>query len=270
MQMISRKIQFLADYIDLLQSRGHYYFERKQAIKTLAKSQAAFDIALHRLIKMGRVGRIRGEFYIIIPLEYRAIGSLPATWFIDPFMNFIQAEYYVGLLSAAEQYGATHQQVMTLQVIANKVMRPIRVGQVTIDFHYQKHIPTNFLRLIKTETGKMLVASPEVTACDLVKYVNAAGQIHNVATVLSELQENLSMNTLINYIESSAIGTVYIQRLGYLLDYLKLAIDTKPLQQWLSQKRLEYRPLVMGSTTKFIEKNKRWHILVNEIVEIDL
>jgi len=268
--MKSEKIQFLTAYIDSLQSHGRYYFEREQAIRVLDKSQAAFDIALHRLIKKGRVGRIRGDFYVIIPLEYSAIGSLPATWFIDPFMRFMQIEYYVGLLSAAEQYGATHQQVMTFQVIANKVMRPIRLGQVTIDFHYQKHVPTDFLRSIKTETGEMLVASPEVVVCDLIKYVNAVGQIHNVATVLCELQEGLSMEALLRYIKSFSIGTVYIQRLGYLLDYLNLDISTQPLQQWLSQKKLEYRPLVMGSTSAIIEKNKRWHILVNEAVETDL
>jgi len=182
----------------------------------------------------------------------------------------MQIEYYVGLLSAAAQHGATHQQVMTFQVIANRAIRPIRIGQVMIDFHYQKHIPADFLCSVKTETGKMLVASPEITACDLLKYVNAAGQIHNVATVLCELQGSLSMDTLLSYIESYSIGTVYIQRLGYLLDYLALGMDTQPLQQWLSQRKLEYRPLVMGGTSLVIERNKRWHILVNETVETDL
>ncbi len=71
--MKSRNISSLADCINLLQSRGHYCFDRKQAVQRLSKSQTAFNIALYRLIKKGRVRRIKGDFYIIIPLEYRPL-----------------------------------------------------------------------------------------------------------------------------------------------------------------------------------------------------
>jgi len=260
----------LSAYIDLLQSRGCYYFEREQVSQAVDRGETAFELALSRLVKKGRVARVRGDFFIIIPLEYRAIGALPASWFIDPFMHFMKVDYYVGLLSAAEQYGATHQQVMTFQVMSNKAIRPIRVGEVTIDFFYRKVIPSKFLRSVKTETGKMQVASPEILVFDLLKYIEASGQIHNVATVLYELQENLSIDALLEFIKTNGIGNVYVQRLGYLMEYLKLDVDAEPLNVWLSQKKLDYRPLVMGSTTPIIEKNKRWHILVNEVVETDL
>ncbi len=269
--MKSEKRLSLNEYIDLLQSQGHYWFEKDQLISALGhKSTSAINSALQRLRKKNRVKAVRSNFYIILPLEYRAIGCLPATWFIEPLMRFLQADYYLGLLSAASYYGASHQQVMVTQIITNKKIRPINIEEVKIDFHYQKYIPQNFLELHKTQTGKIYVASPELIMYDLFKYINAAGQLHNVATVLCELVESVSIEQLICYITSYPVSPVYIQRLGYLLDHLQLEIDTKPLRKWLSGKKLEYQLLTTGNFKNITEKNKDWHILVNEQIETDL
>lgn len=261
---------FLSEFVDRLQGKGTYFFDRQQVQNILHKSKASFDLALYRLVKKNRIARVRANFYIIIPLEYSILSSLPASWFIDPFMQFMETNYYVGLLSAAELFGATHQQVMTFQVMTDRIMRPIRIGQVKIEFHYQKHIPQEFIDSIKTETGYMKVSQPEVTACDVMKYMNSSGYIHHVATVLSELQDKISLSRLVDYINIYSVGVVHIQRLGYLLEYLDLGINTTPLQQWLSNKRLDYRPLVCGSHMPYFEKNKRWHLLINEKIETDL
>ena len=265
------EIKYLSDYIDSLQSRGQYFFLRKSVLAVFKdKKKAAIDVAFYRLSKTGRIARVRHDFYVIVPLEYQSIGCLPASWFIDPLMQYLKVPYYVALLSAAGMYGASHQQVMTFQVMTNKMMRPIQIKNVRIDFYYQKHIHTSFLNSVKTETGKMQVSDLEMTTCDLIKYFHASGQIHNVATVLSELKENLSIEKLTRYFQISRVGVVYAERLGYLLDYLELELDTAPLHQWLQTQKCEYRPLVMGSTTDVFEKNKRWAILVNEHVETDL
>lgn len=264
------ELDYLSDYIDQLQSKGRYTFSRKQIYRQMEKSEAAFNLALHRLIKKGRIKRLLADFYIIVPLEYQTIGSLPPSWFIDAFMRSMQIDYYVSLLSAAALHGATHQQVIAFQVIANKVIRPITLGQVRLEVHFQKIIPINFLSSVKTETGTMLISTPEVTICDLIKFINFAGQIHNVATILCELKEKFSITSLMHYIETGLVATTYVQRLGYLLDYLDLGLDTQPLQRWVNTKHPDYRPLAMGSNSPIIEKNQRWHILVNEQVETDL
>lgn len=260
----------LIEYIERLQSKGRYTFVLKQAFDKVKKSEAAFKVALHRLVKKGRIKRVRSGFYIIVPIEYQSIGSLPASWFIDSYMQYMKAQYYVALLNAAEIHGASHQQVIAFQVMVNKPIRDITLGQVRLEFHYQKNISQDFLISVKTETGKMWVSNPELTAYDLIKYMNAAGQIHNVATVLSELKEKLSIDRLLACAQTNSIGIVYIQRLGYLLDFLQLGFDTEPLQLWVNENHPEYRPLVMGSSSPVIEKNKRWHILVNEVVETDV
>ena len=57
------------------------------------------------------------------------------------------------------------------------------------------------------------------------------------------------------------------QRLGYLLDVLGLSIDLQPLEQALKSKTLNQRLLVTDGDKTILEKNQRWHILVNESVE---
>ena len=159
----------LQHYIEHLQSQGQYWFLRKNLIHSLKLTENAFKLAAYRLIKKGKLKRIRGDFYTIVPPEYYAIGSLPATWFIDALMNYLGQQYYIGLLTSAALAGAAHQQPMVFQVITNKRTRAITVGQVRIHFFYKKTIRDYFYQHMKTATGTMQVSTPEITAFDLVR-----------------------------------------------------------------------------------------------------
>ena len=72
---------------------------------------------------------------MVVPLEYREAGCPPASWFIQPLMDFLDRPYYVGLLSAAAIHGAAHQQPMVFQVITDMVIKAARAGRVAIQFH---------------------------------------------------------------------------------------------------------------------------------------
>ena len=262
-------INSLSGYCDYLQSRGQYSFERKKAMSLLQMTGNAFKKAANLLIKKARINRIRGDFYTIVPIEYKAAGSLPATWFINEFMRYLGQPYYCGLLTAAGLLGAAHQQPMVFQVITTKPVRPIEVGQVRIEFTYKKTIQAHFCQLVKTATGYMNVSTPEMTAFDLVRYMRAAGHIHHVATVLCELVAALQPEELAFFVEQGQVTVVDAQRLGYILDTLGLAISLEPLERALKCKRLNQRLLVTDGDQIVLEKNTRWHILVNEIMEPD-
>jgi hypothetical protein len=62
-------------------------------------SFVAAQTALRRLKQQGRVVSPRRGFYVVVPPEYRAAGSLPASWFIDDLMRYLDQPYYVGLLA---------------------------------------------------------------------------------------------------------------------------------------------------------------------------
>lgn len=261
--------QSLSSYIDGLQKKGLYYFLRPSAIKEINFSEQAFKLAAYRLQKKGRIKRVRGDFFIIVPLEYQD-GGLPASWFIDDFMNYQNAFYYVGILSAAAIHGASHQQPMVFQVISSKQMRPIVIDKIRIEFYYNKNLKNTPVVSVKTETGYMKVSSPEATAYDLVRYVESAGQINNVATVLTELSEKINMASLIESERNVELDISVLQRLGYLLEYLDIEFPRDELANIVSSGKPKYRLLVTGKKDEVIEKNKTWKIIVNEKVEPDL
>lgn len=267
---MKRYISGLIDYVDTLQSEGQYWFLRSQALEVLGVSADAFKLAAYRLAKKGRIKRIHAEFFVIVPLEYQSVGCLPASWFIDDLLKYCQADYYVGLLSAAAIYGAAHQQPMAFQVMSNRRLQSKVAGQLRLEYHYKKTIKAIHSQQIKTETGYMQVSTSEVTLCDIVRYMDAAGQIHNVATVIDEMAEQVSISNIIALIKGADVEIATIQRLGYLMEYLNFSVDLAPLQQVIKDNQPHYRSLVTGSDAKVLERNKRWRVLVNERVEPDL
>ena len=267
--IMKEEIPTLPHYLEYLQSRGQYWFVRQEVLEKLQLTDNAFRKAAHRLITQIKLNRIRGDFYTLIPLEYRATGSLPATWFIDALMKYLNQYYYVALLTAAGLHEASHQQPMVFQVITDKPTRSIITGQVRIQFFYKKNIAPQSYQPIKTASGSMNVSTPEITAVDLVRYMTAAGQINQVATVLCELAERLNPKILATLLNNHIIETTAAQRLGYLLDILKTNIDLEPLSLALKQKKVLQRLLVSGSDQPVLSINRRWNILVNEPVEPD-
>ncbi len=266
---MKEKITTLSSYLDHLRMDGQYWLSRKEAITALQISDKAFKLSSYRLSLKGSLKRVRSDFFIIVPPEYRTIGALPATLFIDALMKHFNQQYYVGLLTAAALHGAAHQQPMTFQVITNKPNRNIAVGQVLIEFSYKKNISPNFYQFKKTMSGMMQVSTPEMTAFDLMRYLNASGQVDHVATVLCELVEQLNAEKLAELLKNGDVEITAAQRLGYLLELLQLPIDLLPLENQLKQCKLSRRLLVVSSQQPIIEYNQRWHIEVNEPVEPD-
>ena len=72
----------------------------------------------------------------------------------------------------------------------------------------------------KTDTGTMKVSSPELTAFDLLRYAHIVGTIDSITTVLADIGQKLRPEELSKL--APAFEQTVIQRLGYLLDHLKL------------------------------------------------
>ena len=66
------------------------------------------------------------------------MGAPPPSWYIDDLMRNEGRPYYVGLLSAAELHGASHQAVMEFQVVTDKQMPELHVGRSRIAFCYRR------------------------------------------------------------------------------------------------------------------------------------
>ncbi|MEO8206350.1 MAG: recombinase family protein [Chthoniobacterales bacterium] len=62
--------QSTSDYVDDLQRRGRYGFDRGDLEKALSSSPVAATKALNRLARKNRVRKVRKGFHIIIPVEF--------------------------------------------------------------------------------------------------------------------------------------------------------------------------------------------------------
>lgn len=270
MRMKCAKIS-LDDYLNSLQVKGRYVFTRVDALAVLGCSDDAFRFAALRLIKKKRLIRPTRNFYVIVPTEYLVVGAPPITWFIDSLMKSYQQPYYVGLLSAAALYGAAHQQPQLFQVITNKPLRAVKIGQFRINFYTKKQIRLSNYQSMKTPTGYMNVSAPEITAFDLVHYIKPSGYFNNVVTVLSELQESFDKNKFIRIFKSMSFELSDVQRLGYLLELVDAEKEIINLfKQWLSKSKTRLIPLCPGKTFNDVRSNADWHLYVNERIEADI
>ena len=236
---------------------------------------------LYRLTKTGKINSVWHGFYTISLPEYGLSGIAPPSEYIGQLMKYIGAHYYVGLLSAAAIQGAAHQSPQVYQVVCEKHLREKKSHGVKLEMIAKKLIQNSYLIEKNVNSGVIMVSSPELTAIDLLLYPNRAGGISHIATILSELAENLDYTK----IEKSffyGIPTSTIQRLGFILDEV---LEEKNVSDILFDKAktfgLTFRknPLVHSSNMKkhvassnknLFQYSKKWKIEINSDVEPDI
>jgi hypothetical protein len=125
----------------------------------------------------------------MVPPEYRSWGAVPAAWFIDPMMQHLGRSYYVGLLSAAAQHGASHQAAQTFQVVTDRHVEDRDFDRVRLRFQTSALAAQTPIEQINTPTGTMAVSTREATVGDLVEHPGESGGLSNVATILREIGE---------------------------------------------------------------------------------
>lgn len=257
----------LKDFIYSLLGQGELIFSKKEAQRALGITNAALRNSLKRQVDANKLNRLMKGYYLIIPPEYQNLGFVPPELFMNDLMEGLGVAYYVGLLSAASFYGATHQSVQVFQVMVKTPLRPIRLNSVKIKFYVNQQldvIPTNSF---KTDRGALEVSSPEATCFDLINYRIESGGLNHIATILSELAEKVRGEEL--YKTAALFPLTSSQRLGYLLEELGYCELSLVLLTYVERRNsYQYIPLVRGAGDG--EKNRKWHIIVNEEVDPDL
>lgn len=255
-------------FLDALQADGRYTFTRAEAARALGLSDVAIKNALWRLAKAERLASPRRGFYVIVPPEYRATGSLPAAWFIRDLMGFLERPYYVGLLTAASLHGAAHQAPQEFQVVTDRPLGVVEVGRVRIRFVKKASLARTPTVGVRTPTGEMRVSTPEATAFDLVRYPEHGGGLSNVATVCRELAERLDGTELVRVADIDG-EVAYAQRLGYLLDLVGRQELARALAEWIAARAPRVAPLASGQPITGAQRNARWRVAVNEKVDVE-
>lgn len=231
-------------------------------------SAAAAKLSLNRLARQGLIAAPVRGFHIIIPPEYRSLGSLPAEQFVPALMDRQGQTYYAGLLSAAQFHGVAHHRPQEFQVVVMRPHRPIVCGQVRVTFVVRKNVGAVPVQSFNTPRGTIRVSTPEATAFDLVGYADQAGGLDQVATVLGELGESLDSAKLAAVADASPV--TWAQRLGYLLASTGHDDKIGPLRAFVQRKARQTAPLLAGAPAEGATRDAAWKLAVNADVEPDL
>lgn len=208
----------LRDLPDHLLSEGTSWFTASEAANAVGIPLAHVYPGLKRLMDRGQVFSPARGFYVVIPPEFRRWGSVPAAHFVDAMMRHLDRRYYVGLLSAAELYGAAHQRPQAFQVMVARPLADRRNGRTRLSFHTRSQLCEVPTRQLITPTGYAVVSTPEATVLDLASRPADAGGLDNVATVLVELADEgaLDVAALADATASATISAM--RRVGWMLD----------------------------------------------------
>ncbi|MCJ7681572.1 MAG: type IV toxin-antitoxin system AbiEi family antitoxin [Candidatus Aminicenantes bacterium] len=257
----------LSDWIDVLQRSGVYSFTREKAQKELGIQKNSLNIAFNRLHKQGRILRLRNSFYVIVPLEYRSAGTVPPEWFVDDLMKFIGLPYYVGCLSAAAVYGASHQRPQELQVVVPSHVRMIDLDTVRIRFLRDAGMKQARTKLQRTQTGDYVISTAEWTAIDLIRFQKHFGGPDAVAGVFLELGESMDAERLAEACRFEQQNSL-IQRLGWMLENLGFHRLAEPLHREIDKRDPSYVTLNPTLKKRFGLHNSTWRVIVNDKPEI--
>jgi predicted transcriptional regulator of viral defense system len=253
--------------ITSLAASGRHHFTAEEARTSLGVSAAAAKLALVRLAKQGLVASPARGFYVIVPPEYQRLGCLPADQFIPALMERAGAPYYAALLSAAQYHGAAHHRPQEFQVALAKNRKPIACGAVRVSFIARKRINDVPVQSFNTLRGTIKVSTVEATAIDLVGYEHHAGGIDQVATLLSELAEQIDQHRLLAAAHTAPLP--WAQRLGYLLELVGAAEKAAALKAYVQEKARDATPLLPAAPYEHAKRSANWKVFINADVEAD-
>lgn len=254
-------------YIADLAAKGRYLFTAEEAQAALEVSGSAASLALNRLAKRGEIASPARGFYIIIPPEYRKLGSLPADQFIPSLMERLGLDYYAALMTAAQYHGAAHHRPQEFQVMLVKARRPLVCGSVRVAFMVRKRLVEVPVSSFNTPRGTITVSTPEATAVDLVGYHDQAGGFDNVATILSELAEKIDPDKLLTAAQTAPMP--WVQRLGYLLGHVGAGDKALALRAYVHKHAHQAVPLQSAAPHEKSSRDDIWKLYVNADVEAE-
>lgn len=253
------------DYVASLAASGRYDFTSDEARQALGVSADAAKLALNRLARQKLVASPARGFYVVVPPEYRALGCLPADQFIPALMQRLGRSYYAGLLSAAQYHGAAHHRPQAFQVLLERARRPIRCGQVRVDFVVRRNLKDVATQSFNTPRGTIRVSTSEATAVDLVGYERRIGGLDHVATVLSELAERIDPQKLAAAAATAPV--TWAQRLGYLLEAVGAGDKAANLRTYVKHSARESVSLLPGAPHERAARDRDWKVIINAAVE---
>lgn len=251
-------------YFALLK-RGLVITRAKDLSSVLDVSFSRAKNILSKLAKRGALQRVGRGKYLVIPAD---ILYKRKSYVGDPLVLVSElmkdTEHYVAYYSAAHVHGLTEQMTFKTTVAVLKQMRPINVGNISLNFVNLKKSRFFGYEEIRYLDATLNVSDVEKTLVDSVDRPDLCGGIPEVFRIISNAFETGQVNQqkLVSYVEKFQNHAV-AQRLGFILNYLeereKIQIDPELLKdlQQLSGSKVYF---LDTQASKKGELSKKWKI----------
>ena len=208
-------------------------------IDELALSSGLSLVAVRRQMEhlAHRHARIQGKpaAYLLVPPEHRPFGAPPVKWWLDAYCRLRNQPYYLGLLSAAEMHGSSHQAVQVTQVLTVRPMRQIAVGMLRVEFFVKKNLQQTPVMQLPGQRARFAVSTPEATAMDLTAYHHAIGGVARAAEVIAGMKSSITVRGLRAALKAEPESAIK-QRLGYVFQTIGWEALAAEVQRHLARK----------------------------------
>ncbi len=255
-----------SDLADWALSRGVSSMTTEEIAQLLGVPQDQVRKRLHAPAKRGHWVTAAAGLWIAVPPEYRLWGAPEGIEIIDPLMNHLGIQYYVGWLSAAAIHGASHHAPQQFQVAVAQTVRDRKIGRTRFHFASRSRVPLIPVIEKQTRSGTARIASIEATALDLCDAPRIAGGIDAAATILIELAEQpkLSLQKVLDL--SPHFPAAAARRLGWLLTRFTDRDDLDDLRAWAADtghapSKLDASEPAQGPI------DKAWSLIINTDIE---
>lgn len=266
---VQRKVNAAQRFVVACQSVGKISFTLSELTEESGLSPIAAAAQLKRLSQVVRVSP-RADFFLILSPEQLAMGAPPASWWLHEYFQQQKNPYYLALLSAAAEYGSSHQVVQVVQVMTDKPMRELKIGRIRVQFFVKKHAEKSPTTRLPNAFSPLNVSTPEVTALDLIRYAYRIGGIGRATQAISGLVSQFSKKGLRQALQTE-VETSTIQRLGFILEILAQLELSKIVEEFLPKKlnrvMLEHHKIAATETT--LPLSAKWSVVINaDITEL--
>lgn len=256
---------------DWLLARGRHFVTTEEVAELVGVEPSVVSNSLQRAREVNKIVSVTKGGWVPVPPEYRDAGAPPPLHYVDPLMRHLGHTYYVGLLSAARLHGASHQVPMVLQVVTPALLRNRRVGSSRIEFTRRSLAGSRPTVQRDVPTGRITVASPEVTVLDLVEAPSSGGGLSNVATVIGDLLQEGAIGSDALAETAADYPIAIAQRTGYLVDHMAgevaSSVNTDPLAELVAEATYT---VLDPQRPREGEHDRRWRVIVNADIDHDL
>jgi predicted transcriptional regulator of viral defense system len=233
------------DYFSLqrnLEEFGLEIFTLNDIVKITEQKKDVVKSTLTRLVKQGKIFRIKANFYSLKKTENKFQ------------LQKLFSDTYIGLHSALEFYGTTTQRFNNLDLVTKKTLKKQKIENTEIDFHKVKKELFTGYKKIRINNTEVFISNIEKTIIDCTYFSSKVylTEIHDFITYNKNSINTELILTYLNKINSSTLN----KRVGYLLELNDIHLNELKINN-------KYEKLNINLSANRL-KNKNWKLIINE------